>query len=165
MAILVLALTACTPIVLHGDGSTDSHAFVAITAARVSVDGKTQPAIQILLGNCATITSDQTTATIVLRPVATITDRSGAVVFANFSKFSEVLPPGSSVIGGQPVQPGIITVPVTNGDGPFTVTPGCTSYPGVGDPGVVLTWQFDACITERRACPLQTGGHLVQQST
>jgi hypothetical protein len=159
--VLGLALAACQPIVVSPDGVT-SQATMAASPTTTTVGGKQVAAVEIRMRDCHTARYEGAGAPapprneIHLRPVASVTDAAGKVLFANFrAQGSEdhVVPPGSRIVdGGSGRDPHRIVVPVAGATMPLEIGAACTMYGGAGSGGPFGTWSFPTCTAWRRIC-------------
>lgn len=159
--VLGLALAACQPIVVSPNGVT-SKATTAASPVTTTVGGKQVAAVEIRMRDCHTVKYEGPNAPappydqIHLRPVATVTDADGTILFANFraaGSEDHVVPPGSRIVdGGSGNDPHRIVVPVAGAKLPLEIGAACTMYQGFGSGGPFGTWSFPGCTAWRRIC-------------
>jgi hypothetical protein len=159
VAALVVVLTGCMPLHYDADtGKSTSHAEWRVAAVNTSKG----PGIEIRIRHCDTVvisaSSLEDDLSVQLRPVATVTDSAGKVLFSNWSAASAVIPVGSKVIestDSDDLQR--IIIPTSAAKGALTITPSCTSYPGYGS-GSAYSWDFQPCTTTTRSCATRKAG-------
>jgi hypothetical protein len=159
-----VALAACQPIVYDLGTNTTKYSEAQWRAVPIEIAGHGH-GIQVRMRGCNNVTltfdgidppHDPFNAR--LRPIATVTDATGKVIFNNVSPIFEVLPSGWKMVDTQDEGlPDTIDIPVGAAKGALKVEAGCTSYPGYGSGGG-FTWMFPTCTTSTRTCERFEGG-------
>jgi len=159
-ALLMVSLAACgIPIVHNTDtGVTTSSASYTVTPTTVTTATGDQAGITITIVNCNTWVLNPGGTTGSFRPIASVADSSGTILFANSLNANLVIPDGATVVAGSGSTASVITVPLGKTSGAYTVSAGCTTYPGFGS-GPYLLWSLTPCTTdESNGCgPISTG--------